>query len=178
MDLVTQIKIITQIVRCIHLKKVLTAIDPSPKLNFWRLMYGDLLDISVLEWTKVFGSNAEPSHWKGIVSDHKKFKTELLQYVSCTESEWASYWNLMKDYRDEHVAHHSSSPTVTNYPTLNLALRSCYFYYSYLIKEARAAGETRFPNDLEEYSKKFADQSTNIAKAAIFATSEFQELVF
>jgi hypothetical protein len=32
-----------------------------PSLNFWRLIYGNLLDVAVLEWCKVFGSDAEPT---------------------------------------------------------------------------------------------------------------------
>lgn len=174
----TQIQIVAQIVRCVQLKKVLTAVNPNPNLNFWRLMYGGLLDLSVLEWTKIFGANAEPTHWKGVVTDQDIFRRELLQYVGCTENEWADYWNSMKRYRDEHVAHHSSSPTVTEYPILDLALKSCYFYYDYLIKIARSAGETKFPDNLEDYCRRFERLSTDIAEAAISATTGFQELVF
>ncbi len=177
-ELETQIRMVVQIARCIHLKRVLTITNPEPHLNFWRLMHGALLDLSVLEWTKIFGSNAEPTHWKGMISDHAKFKSDLLTCVGCTEVEWSNYWDEMKGYRDEYVAHHSASPSKTQYPTLDWAIKSCYFYYSHLIARARATGERRFPNDLEEYCKRFAAQASEIANAANRATASYQELVF
>lgn len=177
-ELETQIRIVVQISRCIHLKRVLSRADADPQLNFWRLMQGGLLDLAVLEWTKIFGSNAEPTHWRSLITDHAAFKGDLLRYVGCTEAEWASYWHGMKGYRDEYIAHHSANPTITQYPTLDMALKSCYFYYSHLITIVRAAGQQCFPDDLEVYCNRFAAQSKEIADAAINATTIYQELVF
>lgn len=178
MDIITtQIHLLAQIVRCIHLKRVLTKVNPEPNLNFWNLIYGGLLDLAVLEWTKVFGSNAEPTHWKGIVDDHDAFRNELFRSIGVSERQWSEYWNEMKAYRDEAVAHHSN-PSFTHYPKLDLALQSCYFYYGYVIAKARSLGETKYPDSLEEYCKDFATQSSTIAKLALDATAGLKEAVF
>jgi hypothetical protein len=41
-------------------------------LNFWRLIYGNLMDMAVIEWCKLFGSDSEehqPAHWKNIIPE-------------------------------------------------------------------------------------------------------------
>lgn len=177
-EIENQIKLVGQLVRCIHMKRELTHIDSEPDLNFWCLIYGGLLDLAVLEWTKIFGSNAEPSHWKGVVDDHDQFRTDLLAFVGVSAHEWESYWQQMKSYRDEGVAHHSNCPSVTKYPVLDLALKSSYFYYSYLLPRYRAEGGTRYPDDIEEYCEKFRAQISDIGKLAIDATTDCKENVF
>lgn len=177
-EIESQIKLVGQIVRCIHMKRELTNLDSEPELNFWRLIYGGLLDLAVLEWTKIFGSNAEPSHWKGVVDDQVTFRKDLLAFVGISESEWEAYWKEMKGYRDEGVAHHSNCPSVTQYPVLDLALKSSYFYYSYLVPKYRAEGGTKYPDDIEEYCNRLKSQISDIGKLAIDATSGCQEKVF
>ncbi|MEI7994354.1 MAG: hypothetical protein WCH01_05570 [Methylococcaceae bacterium] len=178
----TQIKLIVQIVRCIHFKRELSKLDPEPHLNFWRLIHGGLLDLSVLEWTKIFGSNGEPTHWKcgDIVDDHDTFRRELLIRTGLTQEEWNTYWNDMKSYRNEEISHHfdNLSRKCQNYPTLDVALISCYFYYEYLIKKAREHGEAKFPDNLGDYCKKFSAQTRAIAKLALEATANCKEEVW
>jgi len=176
-NITTHIKLLVQIVRCIHLKRELSEIDPNPQLNFWRLMHGGLLDLAVLEWTKIFGSNAEPTHWKGVVDDQKAFREDLFSRTGITENEWSKYWNEMKRYRDAAVAHHFDNPNFTYYPKLEIALTSCYFYYAYLIAKARELGETRYPDNLEEYCNRFAKQTNAVAKLALDATADCKEEV-
>ena len=55
------------LVRSAAIKRALTAVDAKPRLNFWRLIYGNQLDVAVLEWCKIFGSDGEATHWKGVV---------------------------------------------------------------------------------------------------------------
>ncbi len=50
-------QVLTNLVRNIHLRRELKAVCPDPHLAFWRLIYGDLSDITVLEWCKLFGSD-------------------------------------------------------------------------------------------------------------------------
>ncbi len=172
----SQIKLLTQIVRCIVLKGELSKQDPNPHphlhlhLVFWQLIHGGLLDLAVLKWTKVFGSNAEPTHWKGIVDDIDAFKQELLIRIDLNENDWTKYWNEMKTYRDEGIAHQSKDPAFTHYPKLDLALVSCYFYYDYLIAKARELGENKYPDSLEEYCDTFTKQTSSIVKLALDAT--------
>ncbi len=85
----------------------------------------------------------------------------------------------MKNYRDNLIAHHiEDGAVVSTFPKLDLALESSYYYYTYLISELRERGETRFPDDLKEYSTRFAEQATEIAKKALGATDGISERVF
>jgi len=176
-DLIAHVYRLVGVVRSAHLKRVLTGAEPDPPLNFWRLIYGNLLDIAVLEWCKVFGTHGEPTHWKNVVPDHDAFRKGLLVALKIDESAWVAYWEEMKNYRDNLVAHHIENGSVKNYPRLDLALESSYYYYGYLITELRSLGETKYPDDLRLYGEKFAAQATEIAKAALGGTARMTERV-
>lgn len=170
--------LLVQIVRSIQIKKVLSELNPNPRLNFWRIIQGGLLDLPVLDWCKVFGSNAEPTHWKGVVSDVEAFRAALLSHLQISQKEWEKYWLHMKDYRDELVAHYDADTGVTMYPSLELALKSSYFYHDYLLKvlnEGKIESLEMFET-LEEYSKRFHDRSMEIAAKAIEATNGIKEI--
>ena len=171
---------LVHLARSTEMKRALTEVDPKPHLNFWRLIHGNQLDIAVLEWCKVFGSDGEATHWKKIVppAKHDEFRNGLLGVVGGTAEEWATYWNEMKAYRDNLVAHHIELKRVANYPVLDLTLKSSCFYYSYLIKELRSLGETRYPDDLQTYCEAFESQARAIAAAAVESTASIKERVY
>jgi len=171
---------LVHLVRSTAMKRALTEVDPTPHLNFWRLIHGNQLDIAVLEWCKVFGSDGEATHWKKIVppASHEQFRNGLFAAVGVTADTWVAYWNEMKAYRDNLIAHHIELNRVANYPTLDLALKSSFFYYSYLIKELRSLGETRYPDDLQTYYEAFESQAREIAALAIASTAAVKERVF
>lgn len=171
---------LVHLARSTEMKRVLTELDPKPHLNFWRLIHGNQLDIAVLEWCKVFGSDGEATHWKKIVppASHDQFRDGLFGVVGVTAEGWAAYWNEMKAYRDNLVAHHIELKRVANYPVLDLALKSSYYYYSYLIKELRSLGETRYPDDLQIYCEAFESQVHEIAAAAVASTAAIKERVY
>ena len=170
----TQMAILVQIVRYIHIKQVLTELDPNPELNFWRLIHGAFLDAPVLDWCKIFGSDAEPTHWKGVVDDKDSFRADLLRVLNITQSEWTSYWNHLHDYRNEFVSHSVEEAAVTKYPSLDLALQSCHFYYDYLLNRLQD-GDVDEVERLGAYSKRFSEHTAQIAQAALDATKEFRE---
>ncbi len=176
-ELIAHVTRLGNVVRSAHLKRALTSVDPNPTLNFWRLIYGNLLDVAVLEWCKLFGADSELTHWKRVVRDHDGFRRGLLAALGIDQKKWANYWEEMKVYRDALVAHHAGSPNVSRYPDLGLALESCYFYYAYVIAELRALGEARFPDDLKEYGARFAAQARVIGERALASTAGFQERV-
>jgi hypothetical protein len=53
------VEVLANLVRNIQLRRELSAACAAPHLNFWRVIYGDLSDIAVLEWCKLFGSDDE-----------------------------------------------------------------------------------------------------------------------
>lgn len=176
-QLIQHIERLRDLVRSAHLKRSLAAIDADPNLNFWRIIYGNLLDISVLEWCKIFGTNSEPTHWKNIVpeDDHDSFRQDLLKNIGVDHEAWGSYRGELKTYRDTRIAHHIEELSPQNYPQLDLALQSSYFYYDYLIKRLRSLGNQSFPDDLHIYCDDFTAQATTIAEIAIQATRGIKE---
>ena len=85
---------LTNLVRNIHLRRQLSAVRADPHLVFWRLIYGDLSDIVVLEWCKLFGSDddeRQPLHWKNVIPDPSKFRNDLFAELQIYESKWRSY---------------------------------------------------------------------------------------
>ncbi len=171
---------LVHLARSAEMKYVLAEVDPKPHLNFWRLIHGNQLDIAVLEWCKVFGSDGEATHWKKIVTpaNHDQFRGGLFEAVGVTADEWAAYWNEMKEYRDKLVAHHIGLNRDANYPVLDIALKSSCFYYSYLIKELRSLGETSYPDDLQIYCGAFESQAREIASVAVASTAAIKERVY
>lgn len=167
---------VVAIVRNVALKRALHTVPPQ-SLSFWRLVSGNALDMAVLEWCKVFGTDAEPSHWKAVVGDHGSFRTGLLSSLNVSEEQWNSFWKSVRDYRNELLAHHSFNPTATHYPKLDLILESSIFYYQHLIGVVRATGDMRLPDDLRTYYSQFLDQATTIAKTATASTSSMSEMV-
>jgi len=143
-DLIAHVFRLVGVARSAHLKQTLTEINPEPGLNFWRFIYGNLLDVAVLEWCKIFGTHAEPTHWKKLITDHDSFRNGLLAALKINEPTWVAYWEEMKNYRDNRIAHHIEYADLKNYPKLDLALESSYYYYAHLIKELREVGEMKY----------------------------------
>ncbi|WP_338638845.1 hypothetical protein [Burkholderia pyrrocinia] len=175
------LQVVVNLTRCVALKRALAGAEPDPALNFWRVMHGNLLDMAVLEWCKLFGSDDEEHqqvHWKNIFADEAGFRTGLFAHLSMEQEAWHAYWQQMKAYRDQHVAHLDfNQRDVMHYPDLGNALSSAVYYYSQLIQELRALGEARFPDDLSGYYDAFLTQSAEIAQIATASTRDFSERV-
>lgn len=171
---------LVHIARSAGIKRALTLVEPEPNLNFWRLILGNQLDTAVLEWCKVFGTDDEPTHWKKVVppENHNQFRDRLFEATGTTSRAWAVYWGEMTTYRNLQVAHHIELNPDTNYPVLDIALKSSYCYYDYLIKELRSLGETRYPDNLQSYYELFTHQAREIASKAISSTAAIIEQVY
>ncbi len=175
------VEVLTSFVRSVHVRRTLETVWANPHLNFWRVIYGNLTDVTVLEWCKLFGSDDEqnqPVHWKNVVSDHEAFLKNLLATLGIEESRWLSYWDEMKKYRDQAVAHHDERRRqILRFPQFDLALRSAAFYYDFVRSELLMLGIDQRPEDLSAYGKDFATQCRDVATAAIDATRSFRENV-
>jgi hypothetical protein len=175
--------ILATIVRNVHLRRELVKVCAEPKLNFWRVMYGNLTDTAALEWCKLFGSDdseTQPAHWKSIVQDREKFREDMLKALAIPRAEWDAYWLEMKTYRDHAVAHFDprQNVSIARYPSFDIALKSSYFYYSYLRAELAKLREGLLPEDLENYALQFAKKAGEVAKAALDATKSINETVY
>jgi hypothetical protein len=176
------VEIVAALVRNICLKRALSAADADPHLNFWRVMYGNQMDMAVIDWCKLFGSDSaanNPTHWKNIVSDEAKFRTDMLAAIGKTTTEWEAYWIEMRDYRNWAAAHHDvRRRTIAKYPHLDVALANAFFFYDYLRTELKAHDIDQRPDDIRTYAKAFEDKALAVAKTAMAATKRIEEDVY
>lgn len=181
------IKIISSIVWNVHLKRTLVAVDDQPHLNFWRVIYGNFVDVAVIDWCKLFGSHNEesqPLHWKNVVPNdkHDEFREGLYDAVGVTEAEWLVYWQEIKNYRDKHAAHfdaeYLSPENNPQYPVFDWALDAVYYYYEWILDYLQVRGDLHaYPKDIRNYCERFQVQAEEAANRAIAATANMEETV-
>ena len=145
--------------------------------NYWILAFNNFLDVAVLEWCKAFGSKGDATHWSNNVADPEVFRAGLLVRLEISEGEWRTYWENIKAYRDEVVAHHVSASKVTHYPDFGYALHASFYYYDILIKQLRAFHVFDYPNSLEDYFEKSLAQATIFSELAYRSTQSLVEIV-
>jgi len=140
---------LVQIVRCMHLKQVLCDIAPTPVLNYWRLINGDLLNLAILDWLEIFGSDLESAHWKIIANNEEEkrlFKDNLFKYLEVSPEQWDEKWERLKSFKDDLAAHHLQEGPIAICPHLDLVLKSSCFYYEYLesLAPCREPGDEKY----------------------------------
>lgn len=110
--------------------------------------------------------------------DENEFRAGLFEHIGIGQDEWSAYWQQLKAYRDQHVAHLDfNRRDVSHFPALDLALASSAFYYRRLIAALRALGEGRYPDDLTAYYDAFYAQALEIADRATTSTRDIAERV-
>jgi hypothetical protein len=175
------VEILAALIRNILLKRALHNAESNPHLNFWRLQYGNLMDMAVLDWCKLFGSDdleRQPVHWKNVVDDEESFRAELLTSLGVTREGWNSHWRELQRYRNYHVAHHDQRRMdIPTYPTLDMALNSAFFYYDFIRMELRKFGIQRQPEDVRQYAIDFEAKCFEVAKVALAATHDIKGTV-
>ena len=165
--------------RTAALKRAIESVNANPHLNFWRIVLGSQLDVAVLEWCKVFGSHNEATHWKQVVppEEHTSYRDKLLSELGVSEDQWVDYWQHMKAYRDNLVAHHIENHNVKDYPSLTPAMASAAYHYRYLLPLIQRFDDTPYPEDLNAYQKDFQALAAHVAFAALEATKGIPESV-
>jgi hypothetical protein len=180
-QLIETVAVLGALVRNIALKRALHNADANPHLNFWRLIYGNQMDMAVLEWCKLFGSDdaeRQPVHWKNVAVDQAAFRAGLFTAVGMDEAQWARYWREMKTYRDYTVAHHDPRrESIPTFPVLDPALNGAIYYFEYVRAELAKLGVNQQPSNVRLYVEQFEEQCLAVAKAALAATRDIPETV-
>jgi len=140
--------------------------------NWWILIYNNFFDIAILEWCKVFGTDSEPTHWKNLITDHDVFRQGLLSALGTDQASYNAYWETVTSYRNKLLAHRTREPSVKNYPTLDFALKSSFYYYSILIQMLRS-----YPDDLKHYYDRSFRQAVKFAELSYHSTKALKESV-
>jgi hypothetical protein len=138
--------------------------------DYWIMIYNNFFDIAILGWCKVFGGDIEPTHWKRIVDDHSHFRQNLLTALKVDQSDWETYWKDIKDYRDKFIAHHIIDPNITHFPSLDIALKSSFYYYSWLVNKLELFNIYYVPDDLKDYYDDYLIQISRFAEISYLST--------
>jgi hypothetical protein len=126
--------------------------------DYLKTVQGNFIDISVLEWWKLFGDYNDKHHWKKIIDKPSTFKKEMLEDAAITEEELSICRKTFKAYRDKFLAH-LDSDDIMNIPEFDIALSVVKFYYNKIAIELGASGLRNFPADIERYYKKCFSES-------------------
>jgi hypothetical protein len=112
-------------------------IDRRPTLRrrdsqFWVNINSNFIDISVLEWCKLFGDAKGKHHWNKVITRPVEFEQQLHRYLRTTPEEFNEYLKEMRRYRDKFVAHLDDEP-IMYLPRLRPAKKSAAFLHDYLL---------------------------------------------
>ncbi len=176
-DLADQMFSLVYVVRNVAHYRSLLAMQNDFHQNYWILVSNNLFDIAILEWTKVFGTDENETHWKHYVSDHAGFRTGLMERLSVSSEDWAAYWKTMTGYRNDFIAHRVKDSKVQNHPKFDLALEACFYYYKILYDEFHSLHGAGYHSDLEEYFRQCCAQADAMSQVAYGATSGIPENV-
>lgn len=136
--------------------------QPREEGQFWITVIGNFIDVSVLEWTKLFGDDKGKHHWKQIAEDQASFKQALLGNVGISQDQWDASWKEIKDYRDKFIAHLDSELTM-QVPHMDIPCRMVSFYYDQL-KDwcSTPAVMNGLPADMSQYYQHHHEEAVGI----------------
>jgi hypothetical protein len=99
------------------------------KDQFWISLNNNFIDMSVIEWYKLFGDYKDKHHWNNVMHHDQTFKIRMFESLNIHQSDLDEVHSSIKSYRDKFVAH-LDSEEIMNIPKLENALRMVFFYYS------------------------------------------------
>jgi len=103
---------------------------PRVSAQYWITVTSNCLDISVLEWCKLFADQKDPHHWGNIVSDRDDFERLMYKRLRIAPGYFEAYRLAIRRYRDKFLAH-LDSELVMEIPNLDLAMSASSIYYAH-----------------------------------------------
>ena len=132
----------------------------------FKTICNSLLSDAAVSWCKVFGSNAEDTHWKTVITEHDQFRNSLLNHLDISRKEFTQYWQEMKDFRDNVIAHFNAEHfSKSNTPSFDLAEKSSAFTHKYMQEQLPSNVNYIGPKCLIQYGKETA--SAALAKLSV-----------
>jgi hypothetical protein len=164
----------------VHYRVVKSHLDSyRPQSPFWSdTCNAHLLQASIY-WGLVFGSHGpNPTHLRHLVSNQadelqKSFRARVLAVLGFDETEWRSYWEDMRSFRDQYAAHRELSFTQP-VPRFDRALEAAICYEEWvreMIRPDVVAGPT-LGQLVHEWEKSVTDEVV-AALAALTAEPRF-----
>ncbi|HHN8499838.1 TPA: hypothetical protein ACRR13_000532 [Klebsiella quasipneumoniae] len=124
----------------------------------YRSICNALIGDAAINWCKVFGSDAEGTHWKCVVDDHKRFRKVLFSEHGITQVEFQVYWKKMTEFRNNIIAHfnveHFSNGST---PEFDTAIAVASITHKYMFENLPSSVKFVGPRDLIIYGEEAAE---------------------
>ncbi|HAT9402036.1 hypothetical protein SDC32_11690 [Legionella pneumophila serogroup 8] len=140
--------------------------------DWFMLTVNGYYDLAVYNWSMLFGSHSEPTHYKKLI-EYKNISEYLSKILSCsevnkknlqdyilncmglTEKEYKKIHRKIKDYRDRYLAHREHHPSKINnddlvFPETNVIKKALESLYLLLIKIIKY-----FPNTPDKNNNRY-----------------------
>jgi hypothetical protein len=132
--------------------------DLKHSTEYGKTVNGNMIDIAVLEWCKLFADRNGHHHWHQFVQGdaHRKQSCLVLAKAACLEvNAFLRYLDEMRTYRDKFVAHLDELSLMV-IPRLEPGLKSSFFLYKYIHHDAPEgtfdlSSCAHLPSDLQAY---------------------------
>jgi hypothetical protein len=123
--------------QAVKVKRLLEEVALDPKINFWVYTTNVLLNEAAIQWSKVFGSTEEQTHWTKSFdqTDREQMRNQLYQHLGMTKNQWREYRATVVDFRNQMAAHHDLNAAIQKYPHFDVALNAADFMYGQLLKQ-------------------------------------------
>lgn len=86
--------------------------------EYWTKTIDAHLQIAIIDWCMVFGTDSNEIHWKKVLLDDQfqcDFRRQLRQLANLTEKQMKEFWSSMTKFRNEYAAHRTAA---THYPAV------------------------------------------------------------
>ncbi|HIE8846186.1 TPA: hypothetical protein ACXP27_002303 [Klebsiella pneumoniae] len=121
-----------------------------------------LIGDAAIHWCKVFGSDAEATHWKCVIDDHDGFRKFLFDELRTTPTEFHAYWKKMTEFRSNVIAHfnaeHFSNGST---PEFDTAIAAAATAHKYMYRTSPPNVNYIGPMDLVSYGKTASEAVMN-----------------
>jgi hypothetical protein len=157
----------------IKVRRMVERIALDPKQTFWIMTLNLLADAAAMEWSKVFGSWDEDTHWTRVVprERHDEVRAALLRELGLSQAEWEVYRDEIVGYRNQMVAHHDLDTTISKYPQYDQAMVAANFMFSQLRNLANPDHLGGIPTSLDRWSTTVAGNMSAIVRKAFEASA-------
>lgn len=157
----------------VKVKRMVEEIALDPKQTFWIMTINLLLDSATIEWSKVFGSRKDDTHWTKAIPDemHNDIREGLLKELEMTQGDWESYRDEIIGYRDKMVAHHDLDSDIANFPKFDKALIAANYIFKHIRNYADQDFLGGIPLSLDTWSNTVCRNMQSIVKKAFEASA-------
>jgi hypothetical protein len=162
----------------VEVKRALEATDRQPHLDFWRVVYGGLSNLAVIEWCKLFGAvGSNTLHWQRVYADRLgEFRAGLQVATAMDDGAFTAYWREIKIWRDTEFAHFEpDAERPPTWPHFAAALKAADYYYGWVWAELDEGGLSLFPASLTTFRQTIRSDYDNAATLALASTKSLPQ---